>query len=200
MSNDLIGSVYKITCNCGCELIYIGSTTGSIRKRLAQHIYKAKSNPGSSKLIKHMNDVGTCQFSISLVEACYGKDKRQLRKAEEKWIRFYNSIDKGFNQFSADVNYTLRMIPKNPENYSLNTTDRNNVLKYNEQRNAIMNSEKEIRLKLEQEIDRLKTLNTQYESIINLYQNTIKDWENKYNILIEENKKYRSEDIPKKLL
>ena len=93
MTNYNNGKIYKIVCNLTNE-VYIGSTTQSLSKRLAQHVQEYKvhvrnnrSSTRSSQIIERGN------YNIILIEEVSCNNKEQLHRVERKHIEANTCIN-----------------------------------------------------------------------------------------------------------
>jgi group I intron endonuclease len=77
------GYIYLIYNN-NDDNIYIGSSQNNIQLRFKQHINKSKNS--TTLLGKHMNKIGTNNFSIKLIEKVYVKNRDELIKKEFEYI------------------------------------------------------------------------------------------------------------------
>ena len=90
-----MGFVYEICCKVTGEK-YVGSTIQSMSKRMIGHRHlfkcyesgKKVSNCSSFDIIRRNN------YSVKVLETIETKDKRELHKAETKWIKELNAINK----------------------------------------------------------------------------------------------------------
>ena len=101
-----LGYIYKIQ-NSVDGLLYIGCTTQSLSKRMAQHRSDCKRpKKCNSKIYKHMNDLGIDKFSIAIVEEIKYKksEKYGLIAAEGYWIDKMDTLRNGLNGQGAIVN------------------------------------------------------------------------------------------------
>lgn len=101
-----LGYIYKIQ-NSVDGLLYIGCTTQSLSKRMAQHRISCKNKKKcNSKIYKHMNDLGIDKFSIAIVEEIKYKksEKYGLIAAEGYWIDKMDTLRNGLNGQGAIVN------------------------------------------------------------------------------------------------
>ena len=100
MSEDMkIGYVYKIQ-NTDDELLYIGSTSQPLSKRMANHRADCKKPKKCNyKIYKHMNELGIHKFSIAIVEEVKYKknEKYGLLAAEGFWIEKFDTLRNGLN-------------------------------------------------------------------------------------------------------
>ena len=83
------GKVYAIRCTLeGHEdLIYVGSTTTTLAKRLYQHRATSKDPSQMRRLYEAMRELGAANFRIDLVEAYPCRNRDELRAREEYWRR-----------------------------------------------------------------------------------------------------------------
>ena len=89
-----ISRVYKIVNNID-NLIYVGSTTLKLNKRMGRHNQAAKIR--TSKLYNHMRNKGFENFKIVLIKEYKDISKERLRRKENKYIKKYNTVIKGLN-------------------------------------------------------------------------------------------------------
>lgn len=76
------GKIYKLECSDGH--FYIGSTCDTLDRRLRNH--KWCSTKSSSKLYKHLQQLGWDNVNIILLEPFPCETKHQLRKQEQSHI------------------------------------------------------------------------------------------------------------------
>ena len=93
------GKIYAIR-NSVNDIIYIGSTTQALSRRMACHRGKANAQT-ERKLYQNMRDIGIDKFYIELLELCPCKSQEQLNKREGELIRAHNSIVNGYNSLIA---------------------------------------------------------------------------------------------------
>jgi len=87
MTNYQNGKIYSIRSRSRPDLIYIGSTTQSLSRRLSKH--KAMSNQCSSRQIIDVGDA-----YIELIEECECDNKDQLLRREGQLIRSMDCVNK----------------------------------------------------------------------------------------------------------
>jgi len=80
--------IYKIT-----NKIYIGQTTGDLIKRWKAHIRASKKI--KFPLYNAIKKYKLKNFNIGVIDICYNID--ELNAKERYWIKFYNSINNGYN-------------------------------------------------------------------------------------------------------
>lgn len=69
---------------------YIGQTSQPLHKRIYGHLHSNKSIIG-----KAMAECGQSNFDVSVVDVC--ETKEDADKAEKFWIKFYDSVNNGYN-------------------------------------------------------------------------------------------------------
>ena len=89
----MIGYIYIIH-NKLSPKVYIGQTTRSIEQRFNEHIRRDQKQ--KTKLGQAIKKYGQENFYVELLETING-DKETLSKAEQKWIKYYDSFNKGYN-------------------------------------------------------------------------------------------------------
>jgi len=94
-----ISRVYKIVNDCD-DLVYIGSTTQILCKRMSNHRDDVKRG-SDRKIHKHMRDVGFAHFKIILVREYKDISKERLFKKEDKYIKRYDTVRNGLNAIYA---------------------------------------------------------------------------------------------------
>ena len=92
-----ISTVYKLI-NDVDDLVYIGSTTCALSKRIGDHRYKVRLG-NQSKLYNHMREIGDEHFKIICIRQYTDISKEILRAKEAKYIKRYDAINSGLNTF-----------------------------------------------------------------------------------------------------
>jgi group I intron endonuclease len=89
------GKIYVIRNHINA-LVYVGSTTQALSKRMAYHRsdYKRKT---TSKFYQACNEIGIDEFHIELLEDCPCESREQLLRREGYYIREYDSYNNGYN-------------------------------------------------------------------------------------------------------
>jgi hypothetical protein len=112
------GKIYKIS-NIVNDLVYIGSTTQSLSRRMSYHRssinVKSKS---TSRLYTEMREIGCDNFFIELLENFPCDTKEELHAREMYYIRDYDSLNNGLNKYCSIID-TIRLTQckmKNREN------------------------------------------------------------------------------------
>lgn len=91
----MYGFIYKITCLKNNKL-YIGQTTKTIEWRFEKHLYDAeKSKNPRLHFQRAIKKYGKDAFKIEKIDEA--KNQNELNEKEKYWIKFYNSIENGYN-------------------------------------------------------------------------------------------------------
>jgi hypothetical protein len=99
MVNYNNGKIYKLICD-NSDLIYIGSSTQPLYKRLNQH---KKRNECSSKKLFELGNV-----KIILIEEVKCENKEQLLKCEQYYIdKYKNNIINTINAYTDQKDYYI---------------------------------------------------------------------------------------------
>jgi len=85
--------IYKIT-NKKNDLIYIGCTINSLKRRFHEHLYRCFKTDYKSKLYNSIKKYGQENFTIELIEEC---DLNVIYETEKKYIKQYDSYNNGLN-------------------------------------------------------------------------------------------------------
>ncbi len=89
------GRVYKIV-NSVDSLVYVGSTTQTLAKRMTTHRNNAKL--GKPELVYyHMRELGISKFEIFLLQETAAITREALRALEHKWICELDTVKNGLN-------------------------------------------------------------------------------------------------------
>lgn len=75
--------IYKLMCPIKRQPIYVGSTSRSLKGRLVQHLWSAKS--GSTKIAAYIRDNKIIPTIEKLDDVFYTK-KKELREKEYYWV------------------------------------------------------------------------------------------------------------------
>ena len=86
------GKVYKISCKTDPNLVYVGSTTQSLRKRLIKHRYDCKKLLKSIMFYQHVNNDWS-NWEIELIEEIEFEDKKELYEREGHYIKSIGTLN-----------------------------------------------------------------------------------------------------------
>ena len=85
--------IYKIT-NIQNNKVYIGQTNESIKKRFSRHMgYQALEH--DTKFYRAVRKYGRENFTIEQIDVA--DNQEELDTKEVYWIRFYDSVNNGYN-------------------------------------------------------------------------------------------------------
>jgi hypothetical protein len=101
-NRNIDGRVYKLICSCGCNRIYVGSTTKSLNERLLKH-FKFMYE-GQALLYNHMKEVGKDKFTIELLENV--ELIEQLKMVETE---YYDILQPQLNSIRPFTTYEERL-------------------------------------------------------------------------------------------
>jgi group I intron endonuclease len=92
----IYGIIYKSTnlTNYFYNKCYIGQTIQTLNHRKYAHIWDMK-NGSKKKFHIALREYGIDSFSWSILDVCYSKE--ELEEKEKYWIKFFNSIELGYN-------------------------------------------------------------------------------------------------------
>jgi group I intron endonuclease len=90
--------IYKIT-NIQNNKVYIGQTIRPIEQRFHRHLNDAINNILDTHLARAIRKYGKENFIIEEIDTAQTQD--ELNKKEQYWIRYYNSVEKGYNETDA---------------------------------------------------------------------------------------------------
>ena len=106
-----ISRIYKII-NDVDELVYIGSTTCELSKRMAQHRRDMRKAHKTSKLYDHMRANGVEHYKILLIKEYTDISKERLNSREHKYIKRYDSVKNGLNTYEMGGYYCIHNMLK----------------------------------------------------------------------------------------
>lgn len=96
--------IYRLTCKCGCQKSYIGSTKDTLNNRWGNHKRMAKAHKNNTrKLFVHINEVGFEMFDVEEIDMFDCKDRKHQMEVEDMYIQKYNTINNGLNGLRAFV-------------------------------------------------------------------------------------------------
>jgi len=85
--------------------VYVGSTTKTLSQRMAKHRNAMKKHPNTG-LYSKMNELGSDQFYIELIEEYPCDNLEQLRKREGKFIKKFGTLNKCIAGRTKKEHYT----------------------------------------------------------------------------------------------
>ena len=90
--------IYKIT-NIQNNKVYIGQTIRPIKDRFHRHINDAMNNILDTHFARAIRKYGKENFIIEEIDSA--NTQNELNEKEQYWIRYYNSINDGYNETDA---------------------------------------------------------------------------------------------------
>lgn len=90
--------IYKIT-NTQNNKVYIGQTIRPIEQRFQRHINDALNNILDTHFARAIRKYGPESFYIEEIDTATTQE--ELNQKEQYWIRYYNSIQNGYNETDA---------------------------------------------------------------------------------------------------
>ena len=90
--------IYKIT-NIQNNKVYIGQTIRPIEKRFKRHLNDALNNILDTHFARAIRKYGKENFIIEQIDEAQTQD--ELNQKEQYWIRYYNSVEEGYNETDA---------------------------------------------------------------------------------------------------
>ena len=90
--------IYKIT-NIQNNKVYIGQTIRPIEDRFHRHINDAMNNILDTHFARAIRKYGKENFTITIIDKATFQD--ELNQKEQYWIKYYNSIENGYNETDA---------------------------------------------------------------------------------------------------
>lgn len=90
--------IYKIT-NIQNNKVYIGQTIRPVEQRFHRHINDALNNILDTHFARAIRKYGKENFIIEIIDTATTQD--ELNQKERYWIRFYDAVDKGYNETDA---------------------------------------------------------------------------------------------------
>ena len=90
--------VYKIT-NIQNNKVYIGQTIRPIEQRFHRHLSDALNNILDTHFARAIRKYGKDSFIIEEIDNAQTQD--ELNQKEQYWIRYYNSVEDGYNETDA---------------------------------------------------------------------------------------------------
>lgn len=90
--------IYKIT-NIQNNKVYIGQTIRPVEQRFHRHINDALNNILDTHFARAIRKYGKDSFIIETIDTATAQD--ELSQKEQYWIRFYDSVNNGYNETDA---------------------------------------------------------------------------------------------------
>ena len=90
--------IYKIT-NIQNNKVYIGQTIRLIEQRFHRHLNDALNNILDTHFARAIRKYGKDSFIIEEIDNAQTQD--ELNQKEQYWIRYYNSVEDGYNETDA---------------------------------------------------------------------------------------------------
>ena len=90
--------IYKIT-NIQNNKVYIGQTIRPIKQRFHRHLNDAVNNILDTHFARAIRKYGKDNFIIEEIDTAQTQD--ELNQKEQYWIKFYNSVEEGYNETDA---------------------------------------------------------------------------------------------------
>lgn len=90
--------IYKIINNLNNK-IYIGQTIRPVEDRWKRHINDALNNILDTHFARAIREYGPDVFQAEIIDTA--KTQEELNKKEQYWIKYYNSVNEGYNETDA---------------------------------------------------------------------------------------------------
>lgn len=90
--------IYKIT-NIQNNKVYIGQTIRPIKQRFHRHLNDALNNIIDTHFARAIRKYGKDNFVIKQIDTA--ETQNELNEKEQYWIRYYNSVEEGYNETDA---------------------------------------------------------------------------------------------------
>ena len=90
--------IYKIKNNVNNK-VYIGQTIRPIEDRFQRHINDAMNNIVDTHFARAIRKYGKENFSVEMIDKANNQEELNLK--EQYWIRFYDSVNTGYNETDA---------------------------------------------------------------------------------------------------
>ena len=90
--------IYKIT-NIQNNKVYIGQTIRPIEQRFYRHLNDALNNILDTHFARAIRKYGKENFIIEEIDIA--QNQEELNQKEQYWIRYYNSVEEGYNETDA---------------------------------------------------------------------------------------------------
>ena len=90
--------IYKIT-NIQNNKVYIGQSIRPVKDRFERHMNDAEHNILDTHFARAIRKYGRKNFIIETIDSADNQEELNLK--EQYWIRYYDSINKGYNETDA---------------------------------------------------------------------------------------------------
>lgn len=90
--------VYKVT-NKGNGKVYIGQSIRPIDQRWNKHVNDAINNVLDTHFARAIRKYGKDSFVVEVIDSA--DTQKELTEKEQYWIRYYNSVNDGYNETDA---------------------------------------------------------------------------------------------------
>ena len=90
--------IYKIT-NLINKKVYIGQTIRTVEQRFHRHINDALNGILDTHFARAIRKYGPENFSVEVIDTATTQE--ELTEKESYWIKYYNSVNEGYNETSA---------------------------------------------------------------------------------------------------
>ena len=90
--------IYKIT-NIQNNKVYIGQTIRPIKDRFNRHMNDALNNIIDTHFARAIRKYGKENFVYEEIDNAHSQE--ELNQKEQYWIRYFNSVEKGYNETDA---------------------------------------------------------------------------------------------------
>lgn len=90
--------IYKITNKINGK-VYIGQTIRPVEYRFNRHINDAMRNKIDTHFARAIRKYGPDKWRLEIIDGA--ETQEELNQKEQYWIRYYNSVEKGYNETDA---------------------------------------------------------------------------------------------------
>ena len=90
--------IYKAT-SATTGKVYIGQTIRPVEYRFHRHINDAMHNILDTHFARAIRKYGPDQWQLEVIDAATTQD--ELNQKEQYWIKYYNSVEEGYNETDA---------------------------------------------------------------------------------------------------
>lgn len=90
--------IYKVTNKVNGK-IYIGQTIKTVNRRWFRHVNDAENNVLDTHFARAIRKYGKESFVVETIDVA--DTQEELTQKEQYWIRYYNSVNDGYNETDA---------------------------------------------------------------------------------------------------